>query len=652
MNNLTLSNRQFFIHGIIIIFIIILLSKIFYIQIFHYEKYEDLASNNSQTKEIIDAERGLIYDRNGVLLVKNDSIIDLMIIPDEIKLNDTTDIINFCKYFNIIDSTEIKIDTIKYIDFFEKKLDSAKKFSRKKASVFLKNIPKYKVENLGIQWEGFHVKTRMIRKYQINYAANILGYTGEINKNELNADLNNYYVKGNQIGKTGIEKSYEELLRGKKGVKYIVTNSVGVPKYSYRNGEHDRLQEPGKSIMITIDSKLQEIGQKLLKGYNGSIVAIEPSTGEILCMATSPNYNPEDMIATNRSDMYPILKNNLNKPLIDRSISSAYPPGSTIKMLTALIALEEGIISENEKIDCNYGWVHPNKRVSCHGTDHKPLNLTNAIEQSCNSYFSEIFHKLIHSKSKNYGINTWKKYMNEFGFGNYLNNDLYTGVPGKIPDSEYYYNKYQNYWTSTYIISLAIGQGEMLASPIQLANYTAILANNGYFYTPHVIKKICNEQTEEPYVKCEEWEKIDSNLTEKKIVSISNKYFEKVKLGMEKVIISKKGTAQQALINNINILGKTGTVENGGFNPETKVYEKKEDHSVFIAYAPKENPKIAICVYIENEGSGGATAAPIASLCIEQYLNGKIDTTFINRPQLNKFWKKEVINKINEPLYD
>lgn len=652
MKNLTLTNRQFFVYLIIVIFVIILFYKIFYIQIINNNKYEELASNNSQIKEFIDAERGLIYDRNGRLLVKNDSIIDLMIIPEKLKLKDTIEIINFCKYFNIIDSNSINIDTLKYIDFFEDKVKSAKNYSQKKQSVFLKNIAKNKVENLSLKWEGFLIKTRMIRKYQINYAANLLGYTGEINRNELDSDSSNYYTKGNQIGKTGIEKSYEELLRGKKGVKYIVTNSVGVPKYSYRNGEYDTLQSPGKSIMITIDSELQELSQKLLKGYNGSIVAIEPTSGEILCMATSPSYDPNNMIATNRTKMYPILEKNLNKPLLDRSISSAYPPGSTIKMLTALIALEENIISPEEKIDCKYGWVHPNKRVLCHGIDHDPLNLTNAIEQSCNSYFSEIFHKTIHAKSKNYGIDKWKKYMNEFGFGNYLNNDLYTGVPGKIPDSNYYYNKYQNYWTSTYIISLAIGQGEMLTSPIQLANYTAILANNGYFYTPHIIKKVCNEQTVKPYVKCKEWEDIDSSLTEKKNVSISNEYFNKIKLGMEKVITSKKGTAPQALINNINILGKTGTVENGGINSKTGSYEKKEDHSVFIAYAPKEDPKIAICVYVENGGSGGSIAAPIASLCIEQYINGEIDTTFINRPNLSKFWKKEVIRKVNETLYD
>ena len=641
MKNLTLSNRQFFVYSIVIFLLFTLLIKIFYTQIIQHGKYETLASSNSQIKEIIVPERGLIYDRNEILLVKNDSIIDLMITPSKLTINDTSEIINFCKYFEIIDSTKINIDTNEYIKLFEEKINLAKMYSSKKPSVFLKNIPKEKVENLSIKWNGFDIKTRMVRNYQIDYAANILGYTGEINLQELKSDSNRYYKKGDQIGKTGIEKSYEELLRGEKGVNYIVTNSVGVPKSSYRNGELDSLQNPGKSIMITIDSKLQEIGQKLLKGYNGSIVAIEPSSGEILCMATSPNYDPNNMISTNRNKMYPILAVDSNKPLFDRSILSEYPPGSTIKMLTALIALEENIITPDTKIDCNYGWRHPNHIVKCHGIDHEPLNLTNAIGQSCNAYFSEIFHQLINRNSRKEGLDIWENYMKEFGFGDYLHNDLATGVPGYVPNSTFYDEKNKR-WTSTYIISLAIGQGEINISPIQLANYTAILANNGYFYTPHIIKKICTEQTIKPYVKCEEWEQIDSNLTEKKVVSISTKYFKELKSGMEEVINSKKGTAPQAFIKNINICGKTGTVQNA----------QGEDHSVFIAFAPKENPEIAICVYVEHGGSGGGTAAPIASLCIEQYLNGSIDTSFVNRPNLTRYWRNKVKAKINSKLYD
>jgi len=641
MKKLTLSNRQFFVYSIIAVFIFTLLGRVFYIQIIQYNKYDELAENNSQIKEIIIPERGLIYDRNEVLLVKNDSLIDLMITPNQINLIDTNEIINFGKYFNVIDSTKNNINTNQYIQIFNDKINLAKRYSKNKASIFIENIPKKKMENLAIQWNGFDIKTRMIRKYEINYAANILGYTGEVNKQELESDSLKYYKQGDQIGRTGIEKSYEELLRGEKGVKYIVTNSVGVLKSSYRNGEFDTLQQPGKSIMITLDSKLQEIGQKLMTGYNGSIVAIEPKTGEILCMVTSPNYNPSSMIAENRNKMYPVLQIDSNKPLLDRSISSAYPPGSTLKMLTALIGLEENIISINTKIDCNFGWRHPNKTVSCHGTDHEPLNITNAIAQSCNSYFSEIFHKLIHKKSAEEGLNIWEKYIKEFGFGNYLNNDLYTGVPGNIPNSDFY-NRIYNKWTSTYIISLAIGQGEISVTPIQLANYTAILANQGYFFTPHIIKKICTEQTEKPFVKCDEWEQINRNLTEKKNVSISKKYFNYMTEGMERVLNNKKGTATQAFIKNISICGKTGTVQN----------MQGEDHSVFIAFAPKQDPKIAICVYVEHGGSGGATAAPIASLCIEQYLNRSIDTLFVNRPNLNKYWRTKVKKKLNSKLYD
>ena len=641
MKNLTLSNRQFFVYSVIIFFIFILIGKSFYLQVIKNKKYDKLASNNSQTKQIVIPERGLIYDRNEMLLVKNDSLIDLMVTPNKITLTDTSEIINFCKYFNIIDSMQINVDTNKYVKIFEEKITTAKMYSKNKASIFIENIPKEKIENLAIQWTGFDTKTSMIRKYEIDYAANILGYTGEINKQELESDSNNYYQRGDQIGKTGIEKSYEKLLRGEKGVKHIVTNSVGVPKSSYRNGEFDTLQTPGKSIMITIDSKLQELGQKLMSGYNGSIVAIEPETGEILCMVTSPNYHPSSMISENRNKMYPILQADSNKPLLDRSISSAYPPGSTLKMLTALIALEENIVSKSTKIDCNFGWRHPNKTVSCHGTDHKPLNITNAIAESCNSYFSEIFHQLIHKKSPEEGLDIWEKYIKEFGFGNYLNNDLYTGVPGNVPNSKFY-NKMYKKWTSTYIISLAIGQGEISVTPIQLANYTSIIANKGYFFTPHIIKKICTEQTEQPFVKCDEWEEINENLTEKKTVSISSNYFDYMIEGMERVLNGEQGTAKQAFIKNISICGKTGTVQN----------MQGEDHSVFIAFAPKENPEIAICVYVEHGGSGGSTAAPIASLCIEQYLTDSIDTSFVNRPNLQRNWKKQVKEKLNSKLYD
>jgi len=642
MKNLTLSNRQFFVYSIFIFFIFLLLIQTFYIQIIKHKKYDALASHNSQIKEIIVPERGLIYDRNEILLVKNDSLIDLMVIPNELNLNDTSEIINFCKYFEIIDTTQIDIDTNRYIKLFEEKINIAKIYSSKKQSIFLKNIPKKKAENLAIKWNGFDIKTRMIRSYQIDYAANILGYTGEINKQELESDSTGYYKKGDQIGKTGIEKSYEDLLKGDKGVNYIVTNSIGVPKASYRNGELDSLQNPGKSIMITIDSKLQEIGQKLMTGYNGSIVAIEPKTGEILCMVTSPNYAPSNMIASNRNQMYPRLEIDSNKPLLDRSITGVYPPGSTLKMLTALIALEEKIISVDTKIDCNFGWRHPNKTVTCHGTDHEPLNITNAIAQSCNSYFSEIFHQLIHRNSATEGLDIWEKYLKEFGLGNYLNNDLHTGAPGNIPNSRFYNERYENKWTSTYIIALAIGQGEIQVTPIQLANYTAILANKGYFFTPHIIKKICTEQTEHPFVKCEEWEQINTNLTEKKEVSISSKYFNYMTQGMERVLNGKQGTATQAFIKNINICGKTGTVEN----------DQGEDHSAFIAFAPKENPAIAICVYIEHGGPGGSIAAPIASLCIEQYLHGSIDTSFVNRPNFNQKWRNTVAEKIHSKLYD
>ena len=619
--NFILANRRFFIYFLIFFVSSIFISKLFYIQIIQNSYYENLAENNAKRRILIPPERGLVYDRNNKLIAKNDSIIDIMIIPKELKLTTLEDSINLCNYFNIS------------ISQLSKKIEKAKQYSYSKGSIFLEEVPFSILENL-FQFSGLYEQPRMVRKYNTKYAANILGYIGIINNVKIS---DKYYESGDRIGKSGIDKSYEKFLRGKKGVKHIIQDVTG-KQMPFKNGELDTLSIPGNSITLTIDLELQEFGEKIMKNYTGSIVAIEPSSGEILCLVTSPSYDPSDFIGNKRNKIYPSLRDNPNKPLFDRTILSTYAPGSTIKMLTALIGLQENIISTKTKINCNFGWNYGKRmKVACHGTDHPPMNITNALAESCNAYFCEMFYRLVKSKkTSSEGVDIWAKYLKEFGFGNFLNNDLHAGVPGKVPDGNYYNKIYEGFrWGPSNCISLGIGQGELLTTPIQLANYTAILANRGYFYTPHILK---NMKGVNSISKILELELIKKKFKEKKKVSISKKYFDYVIKGMEKVIYGINGTAKKTKITNIEICGKTGTVEN------SKNRIKQIDHSVFTAFSPKNNPEIAIAVYIENGGDGGDAAAPIANLCIEKYLNRNIDLSFKNKPAYDLKFKNYIKN--------
>ena len=621
--NLILTNRRFFIYFLILFVSGVFVSKLFYIQIVQKSYYQNLAENNAKRRIQNPPERGLIYDRYNNLLAKNDSIIDIMMIPKDLKLITMADTLELCNYFNITK------------DLLKEKIEKAKKYSYTKGSLFLEEVPFSALENL-FQFRGLYEQPRMVRKYNTNYAANILGYIGVINN--LNPN-NSYYESGDRIGKSGIDKSYEQTLRGKKGVKHILQDVTG-KQMPYKNGLFDTLSIPGRSITLTLDLELQEFGEKIMQNYNGSIVAIEPETGEILCLVTSPSYNPSDFIGKKRNEVYPDLRSNPNKPLFDRTILSSYAPGSTIKMLTALIGLEENVINTGTKINCNYGWNYGTRmKVKCHGTDHPPMNITNALSESCNAYFCELFYRVVKSKSssKN-GLDTWSKYVREFGFGDFLNNDLHAGVPGKVPDGNYYSNLYKGQnWGPSNCISLGIGQGELLVTPIQLANYTAILANRGHFFTPHIIKDATGTCSIKEYL---EFELRKKRFSEMHNVSISKNYFEYIIKGMERVLEGFHGTAKKSRITNLKICGKTGTVE----NYKNKI--KQIDHSVFTAFSPKNKPKIAIAVYIENGGDGGDAAAPIANLCIEKYLNREVDLTFKNKPFFDPSFKKYILKSL------
>ena len=623
--NFILANRRLFIYFLIFSVSGIFIAKLFYIQIIKNSYYQNLAENNAKRRILDSPERGLIYDRYNNLLAKNDSIIDIMIIPEKLKLRTIKDTLEICNYFKLSKPELIE------------KIQSAKTYSHTKPSLFLEEVSFSIIENL-FQFPGLYEQHRMVRKYKTNYAANILGYIGLVNKIPVN---DSYYENGDRIGKSGIDKSYEKILRGKKGVYHLIQDVSG-KQMKYQNGKLDTLSIPGRSINLTIDLALQEFGEKIMKNYNGSIVAIEPNSGEILCLVTSPSYNPSDFIGKKRNLVYPELQKNINKPLFDRTILSSYAPGSTIKMLTALIGLEENVINPGTKINCNYGWNYGKRmKVKCHGTDHPPMNITNALSESCNAYFCELFYRLVKNEtSSKIGLDNWSKYVREFGFGDFLHNDLHAGVPGKVPDGNYYNKIYKGQnWGPSNCISLGIGQGELLVTPIQLANYTAILANRGYFYTPHIIKNIQKPLSIKEYL---EFELIKKKFSEKNIVSISPEYFEYIVTGMERVLEGFKGTAKKSRITNLEICGKTGTVENYKNNI------KQKDHSVFIAFSPKKNPKIAIAVYIENGGDGGDVAAPIANLCIEKYLNKNVDLSFKNKPYFDADFKKYILKSLKE----
>ena len=545
-----------------------------------------------------------MFDRNDRLIVGNELFYDLMIIPAELKPIDT---LEFCKILKITKTTLID------------KINKAKKYSRVKPSVFLSQISKTDyaiIQEKLWKYKGFSVRKKSNRNYLLNSASNILGYISEVNDYEVKD--NSYYESGELIGRQGIEKSYEKKLRGLKGVSYFEKDNFNRTTGSYKEGIYDTLLKPAKNINLTIDSNLQIYGDSLMINKFGSIIAIEPESGEILSLINAPSFDPNLLIGRERSTNYLKLKNDtIGKPLFDRGLQGMYPPGSTFKLINGLIALQEDVITPSTKILCNAGHFYSNKRfMKCHCKPGTYNDLNKAIYNSCNTYFATIYKKTIekYSSSKQ-GIDNWKNHVNSFGLGNYLGYDHPLGQPGLIPDSKYYDKWYpNNRWRAATTISNGIGQGEILTTPIQLGNIAASIANRGWFITPHFVKKISNDSIKLKY-------------REKKYSSIDSIHFEKIVQGMYDVI--EKGTAQNSKIRGIEIVGKTGTAEN--FIKIDGVRKQLTDHSIFIGFAPKENPKIAIAVFIENGYWGTRWAAPIASLMMEKYLNKKVERKYLEK---------------------
>ena len=592
MNRNKYKDRRLFFYLLFGSSILALLLRLINIQII--DNTYKLSANNNVVKAItLYPERGYIYDRNGTLLVSNQRAFDLMIIPRQVKKMDTL------SFYRIIDIEK---------DYFDNQLKKATRYSRNRASIFLKEISKQtaaKIQEQLYEFSGFYLQERTMRDYPEKSAAHLLGYVSQVPDYILKK--NDYYKKNDNFGMTGVENSYEKELRGTQGVKYVIRDVWNSPKGSFQNGKFDSIAVNGKDLELTIDNELQKYAEQLMQNKKGSIVAIEPSTGEILALVSSPYYDPNLLIGRSRSPNFNRMYKDPNKPLFDRSLLAEYPPGSTFKLLNALIGLQEEVIYSGTRFSCDMGWrFSPKLKIGCHAHD-SPLNLTESIAQSCNAYYCNTFRRIIEKyNNAEKGYDNWRNHILSFGLGNFLNNDLYTGRKGRVPSVDFYNRQYgKKRWKAPTVISLAIGQDALVVSPIQMANMCAAIANQGYYFTPHVVRKIGGKAL------------TDSTYTVAKHTSIEEKHFKTIIKGMEKVYTSHHGTAKNARVKNIEICGKTGTAEN----------PHGEDHSIFIAFAPKNNPQIAIAVYVENGGWGSTWAAPIASLMIEQYLTGQVNNT-------------------------
>jgi penicillin-binding protein 2 len=580
--------RRYIIAGIFTTIILLLVAKLFYIQIIddHYRLY---ATKNVLRPVKQYPARGPILDRNGKILVQNEAFYDIMVTPKEVKPFDT---LEFCKLLGISK------------DEFEDRFKKAIKYSPSLPSIFEKQLSAETYASLQerlSEFTGFFSTTRYLRTYPDSTAAQFLGYIGEVTDRDIKRS-NGRYQPGDYIGVSGVEKAYEDVLRGQVGVKYTVVNSHGKMMGSYENGAFDTVARPGERLKSSLDLRIQKLGEELMKGKVGSIVAIEPSTGEILAFVSSPTYDPNLLVGRDRGNNAAKMYKDPYDPLLIRPIQAYYPPGSSFKPLSALIALQQGIITPQMTYNCpGVYWAgnHPVKCLEVHGT----VNLSGAVAGSCNGYFSLVFQKIIDLngyKKVDTTFSQWRTNVAKFGLGSRLGLDMPNEGKGFLPTAQHY-DKIYHYgaWRSSTVVSLAIGQGELLATPLQLANIECIIANHGYYYTPHLIKSIGDKEVNTAEFQAKHYAGIDSL------------YFEPLIDGMQAVV--DHGTAAASKIPGIVMCGKTGTAQNHG-----------EDHSIFVAFAPRIHPKIAIAVIVENGGQGAHWAAPIASYMVEKYLTDTI----------------------------
>lgn len=590
--NYDLVKRRYVIGGAVFFVALLFIVRLFFLQIMS-DDYKKNADSNAFLKKIQYPSRGVIYDRNDRLLVYNQPAYDITVVMKEMVSLDTADL---CQTLNLTP----EFVRNRFRDMKNRRLNPG--YAPYTNQVFMTQLS---AEDCGVfqeklfKFPGFYIQRRTIRQYNYNAGAHILGDIAEVSKSEMEDD--EYYLPGDFIGKLGVERSYEKQLRGEKGVEVLLRDAHGRIQGNYMNGKFDKPSVPGKNLVLSLDIDLQMLGERLLEGKIGSIVAIEPETGEVLCMVSSPSYDPHMMIGRNRGKNHNEMARDPWKPLLNRAIMGTYPPGSTFKTTQALTFLQEGIINTGTSYPCFGGFSYKGLHVGCHGHP-SPLSLVPAIATSCNGYFCWGLYYMIGARQK-YGtvqkaMNTWRDYMVSMGFGYTLGIDLPGEKRGMIPNANFYDKAYRGSWNGLTVISISIGQGEVTATPLQIANLGATIANRGYFVTPHVVKKV-------------EGEALDSLYTQRRYTKVDASHYDEVVQGMRAAVTG--GTCRMANLPDIEVCGKTGTAQNHG-----------KDHSAFMGFAPMNNPKIAIAVYVENGGWGATYGVPIGRLMIEQYLKGKL----------------------------
>lgn len=592
-------NRKYILGGIAVAVVIIYLIRLFSLQLMS-DDYKKNADSNAFRKEIQYPSRGLILDRKGRLLVYNESSYNIMVVMNDQRGIDTLD---FCQTVGITK------------DFYIKRMDEIKSkisYSRYTPQLFMSQIP---AEEFSVfreklfRFKGFSVEKRSVRHYTTGLGAHLLGDVGEVNDKDIAND--DYYQSGDFIGKLGVERSYEKELRGEKGMRIMLRDVHGRTQGHYQGGKYDKAPVPGKDVTLSIDLDLQALAERLLEGKLGAIVAIEPSTGQILCMASSPTYDPRLTVGRNRGKYHQQLSRDPMRPLLNRAIMGTYPPGSTFKITQALMGLQEGSITPEIAFPCHHGFNYKGLHLGCHG-HASPINLVPAIGTSCNAYFCWNLYRMFSNKRK-YGsvqnaMNCWKDHMVDMGFGYKLGIDLPGESRGMIPNANYYDDHYRKSWNALTVISISIGQGEVTATPLQIANLAATVANRGHYYVPHIVRSIRGGQ-------------IDSLYTHPHHTTINPRWYNYAVAGMRKAVLS--GTCHAANIPGIEVCGKTGTAQNRG-----------HDHSAFMGFAPMTSPRIAVVAYIENGGFGAVYGVPIGALIMEQYLNGSLSPSSEKKAQV------------------
>ena len=613
----TLENRRYVISGAVVFLVLIYVIRLFMLQIVDSD-YKAWADSNAFLKKTLYPSRGLIYDRNGKLLVYNQPAYEVMMIMREVQPFDTLD---FCQILGITKEQFVK----RVADIKDRRLNPG--YSSYVPQLFMNQLS---AQEYGVLQEklykfpGFYIQNRTNREYEYPYAANILGYIGEVNKKDIEND--SYYVQGDDSGRSGVERSYEKVLRGVKGEEILLRDAHGRIKGKYDEGKHDRAPESGKNLTLAIDMELQAYGEKLMQNKLGGIVMIEPETGEVLCMVSAPSYDPSLLVGRKRGKNHLMLQRDPSKPLFDRPLMAQSPPGSTFKPTQGLIFLQEQVITPETRYTCAHGYTFRGGKPACHGHP-SPLPLSGALSTSCNSFFPWGLHDMLDSRvrypSVQQAFDVWKDHMVSMGYGYKLGIDLPGEKRGYIPNSKTYDKIYRGRWNSSTIISIAIGQGEILATPLQICNLAATVANRGYFITPHVVKEIQDTP-------------LDTLYTRRRYPTIDSHYYEYVAEGMRGAVIGSPygATCRGANLPDIEVCGKTGTAE----NPHGK------DHSIFMGFAPYHQPKVAICVFVENAGFGATYAVPIGRLMIEKYLNREI-------PEADKMLEETMINTVILPNY-